>query len=66
LKATAYAFYIFFVHLLGDTLSPSVIGKISDSSSLKTAFYLPIATNFLGALFFLLTTKLIKSKQKNG
>lgn len=60
LKATAYAFYIFFVHLLGDTLSPSVIGKISDSSSLKTAFYLPIATNFLGALFFLLTTKLMK------
>jgi MFS family permease len=65
LKATAYAFYIFFVHLLGDTLSPSVIGSISDSSSLRTAFYLPIATNFLGALFFLLTTKLMKSKPIN-
>ncbi len=66
LKATAYAFYIFFVHLLGDTVSPSVMGRISDMSSLKTAFYLPIATNFLGALFFLLTTKLMKNKEKNG
>lgn len=64
LKATAYAFYLFFVHLLGDTTSPSVIGKISDLSSLKFAFYLPIATNFLGALFFLLTTKLINRKKE--
>ena len=64
LKATAYAFYIFFIHLLGDTLSPSVIGKISDMSSLRTAFYIPIATNFLGALLFLLTTKLLKNISK--
>ncbi len=60
LKATAYAFYIFFVHLLGDTISPSVMGKLSDVSSLRTAFYLPIITNFLGALFFLWTTRLMK------
>lgn len=62
LKATAYAFYLFFIHLLGDTISPSVMGKISDISSLRTAFYIPIATNFLGALLFLLTTKLLKNK----
>lgn len=59
LKATAYAFYIFFVHLFGDTLSPSVLGKLSDLSDLKTAFFLPVATNFIGALFFLLTTYLL-------
>jgi MFS transporter, Spinster family, sphingosine-1-phosphate transporter len=64
LKATAYAFYLFFVHLLGDTLSPSVIGKVSDMSNLRTAFYLPIATNFLGALFFLITTKLINRSKE--
>jgi MFS family permease len=64
LKATAYAYYLFFVHLLGDTLSPSVIGKISDVSSLKTAFYLPILTNFLGALCFLITTRIIKNKKE--
>lgn len=62
LRATAYAFYLFFVHLLGDTLSPSVMGKVSDMSDLRTAFYLPIATNFLGALFFLITAKLLKQK----
>ncbi len=61
LKATAYAFYLFFIHLFGDTISPSVMGKISDISSLRTAFYIPIATNFLGALLFLLTTKLLKN-----
>jgi MFS family permease len=66
LKATAYAFYIFFIHLLGDTFSPAVIGKISDISSLRTAFYLPIATNFLGALLFLFTTKLLMNKGKNN
>jgi MFS transporter, Spinster family, sphingosine-1-phosphate transporter len=64
LKATAYAFYLFFIHLLGDTLSPSIMGKISDISSLQTAFYLPIATNFFGALLFLLTTRLIKNLNK--
>jgi len=62
LKATAYAFYLFFVHLLGDTISPSVIGKVSDISSLKNAFYLPVATNFLGGLFFLITTRIIQAK----
>jgi MFS family permease len=65
LKATAYAFYIFFIHLLGDTISPSVIGKLSDISSLKTAFYLPIATNFLGGMLFLLTTYLVKKQHVN-
>lgn len=64
LKATAYAFYLFFVHLLGDTFSPSVIGKISDASDLQTALYLPVATNFLGAMFFLLTTRLMKNFKK--
>jgi MFS family permease len=62
LKASAYAFYLFFIHLLGDTLSPSVIGKISDISSLKTAFYLPIFTNLLGALCFLITTRVIRKQ----
>lgn len=65
LRGTAYAFYIFFIHLLGDTISPSAMGKLSDLYSLKTAFFLPIATNFLGGLFFFLTTYLLK-KQKNN
>jgi len=62
LKASAYAFYIFFVHLLGDTMAPSIIGKLSDISDLRTAFYLPIATNLIGALFFVITTRIMKKK----
>lgn len=64
LKATAYAFYLFFVHLFGDTISPSVMGKISDLYSLQAAFYLPIITNFLGGLCFLFCTYLILKKSK--
>ncbi len=63
LKGSAYAFYLFFVHLLGDTISPSVIGKLSDMYSLRSAFYLPIITNFLGGLCFLLCTRVIKNSQ---
>jgi MFS family permease len=63
-RGTAYAFYIFFIHLLGDTISPSAMGKLSDLYSLKTAFYLPIATNFLGGMFFFLTTYLIMKQTK--
>jgi len=63
-RGSAYAFYLFFVHLLGDTISPSAMGKLSDLYSLKTAFYLPIATNFLGGMLFFLTTYLIKKQNK--
>ena len=62
LKATAYAFYLFFVHLFGDTISPSIMGKLSDLYNLQTAFYLPITTNLLGGLCFLLCTYILKRK----
>lgn len=66
LKASAYAFYIFFVHLLGDTGAPSIIGKLSDMSDLRTAFYLPITTNFIGALFFVMVTLIMKKKKQTS
>jgi MFS transporter, Spinster family, sphingosine-1-phosphate transporter len=66
LKATAYAFYIFVVHLFGDTVSPSVIGKLSDSYNLKSALILPVATNLIGALLFLLITFMVYRKTLNN
>jgi len=66
LKATAFAFYLFFVHILGSTPAPAVIGKISDIYNLQTAMYITIATNFLGGVFFLINTKLIKNNQLKG
>ena len=38
IRATAIAANIFVIHLLGDAFSPSLIGKVSDSSSLKSGF----------------------------
>jgi hypothetical protein len=44
LRASAMALSIFAIHLFGDLVSPPLIGKISDSSSLQNAmFVLPIA-----------------------
>lgn len=63
LKATAFAFYLFFVHILGSTPAPAIIGKVSDIYGLKTAMFITVATNFLGGLFFLINTKLIKNNQ---
>jgi sugar phosphate permease len=36
-RASAVALSIFAIHLLGDVLSPSIIGKLSDLFSLGTA-----------------------------
>jgi len=44
LRARAFAFSIFAIHVLGDAASPSVVGKVSDLSSLPLAISLvPIA-----------------------
>jgi MFS family permease len=44
LRASAMALSIFAIHLFGDLISPPLIGKISDVSSLRNAmFVLPVA-----------------------
>jgi len=44
LRASAMALSIFVIHLFGDMISPPLIGKISDASSLRGAmFVLPVA-----------------------
>lgn len=67
LKATAFAFYLFVVHIIGSTPAPALIGKISDISNLQTALLLIVITNLLGGLLLLLTTGiLIRSYRKSG
>ena len=66
LKATAFAFYLFFAHLLGSTPAPAVIGKISDLSDLKTACLLMVVSNFLGSVFLFVTSKLLISSTKTA
>jgi MFS family permease len=41
-RASALAFNIFMIHLLGDVPSPTLMGKIADHSSLQSSFVLPV------------------------
>jgi MFS transporter, Spinster family, sphingosine-1-phosphate transporter len=52
-KATAQALYILLIHLLGDTFSPAIVGKLADLHSLQTALLLPAIINTVGGVIFL-------------
>jgi MFS transporter, Spinster family, sphingosine-1-phosphate transporter len=51
-KATAQALYILLIHLLGDTFSPAIVGKLADLYNLQAALLLPAFINVLGGLVF--------------
>ena len=42
IRATALAVNIFFLHLLGDVPSPTLMGYVADKKSLQAAFVLPV------------------------
>jgi MFS family permease len=50
IRATAIAVNLFTIHLLGDVSSPTIIGHISDHSSLQTGFLAAIAATFAAAV----------------
>jgi MFS transporter, Spinster family, sphingosine-1-phosphate transporter len=52
-KATAQALYILLIHLLGDTFSPAIVGKLADLHDLQSALLLPAVINVAGGLIFL-------------
>jgi len=49
IRATAIAVNLFVIHLLGDVPAPPLIGKISDRTSLETAFVTVLVANALSA-----------------
>ncbi|HEY6271236.1 MAG TPA: MFS transporter [Terriglobales bacterium] len=53
IRSTALAVNTFVIHALGDAFSPWLIGKISDHSSLQTAFWAAFVTAALSGWFFL-------------
>ncbi len=63
LKATAFAFYLFTVHIIGSTPAPALIGKLSDITNLQTALYLIVITNLLGGLLLLVTSGILIKSQ---
>jgi MFS transporter, Spinster family, sphingosine-1-phosphate transporter len=50
IRASAIAVNLFTIHLLGDAGSPTLIGKISDHSSLQTGFLATIAAIIVAAV----------------
>jgi len=53
IRATALAVNIFVIHFLGDALSPWLIGKVSDRSSLESGFISTVVATALSAAILL-------------
>lgn len=63
LRGTAYGIYLLVVHLLGDTLAPAVIGRISDMANLQLGLEIAALFILLGGLAFLPVYFLIAKKK---
>ncbi len=51
IRSTALAVNVFVIHLLGDAFSPALMGKVSDKTSLPTAFWMAfIAAGLSGVI----------------
>lgn len=62
-RGTALGLYYLFVNLFSMALAPLIVGWIADHSNLITAFDAPIASQLIGAAFFVLV---IQSIRRNG
>lgn len=62
-RATALGFYYLFVNLFSMAVAPLIVGWLADRSDLITALNAPIASQVIGAAFFILV---IQSIRRNG
>jgi MFS transporter, Spinster family, sphingosine-1-phosphate transporter len=65
-KATAQALYILLIHLLGDTFSPAIVGKLADLYGLQAALLLPALINVVGGAIFLVGCRRVGCAIKRG
>jgi predicted MFS family arabinose efflux permease len=65
-KATAQALYILLIHLLGDTFSPAIVGKLADFYNLQTALLLPAVINVVAGMIFLVGCRRVGGVIKRG
>ncbi|OGE88277.1 MAG: hypothetical protein A3J07_00585 [Candidatus Doudnabacteria bacterium RIFCSPLOWO2_02_FULL_49_13] len=63
LWASAFALYLLVSHLLGDSLAPAVIGRISDQVNLRVALQFSTVLIFLSGLAFLTVGFLLRPGQ---
>ena len=62
MRASAFAAYVLVIHLIGDTLSPALIGYVSDTLSLKTGLeFVTIAITASG-FAFIMVARLVKKQ----
>jgi len=54
MRATAFALNIFFIHALGDVISPVIIGIISDKYDMNVAFLVVGAMFVISGIFWLM------------
>ncbi|WP_309897061.1 MFS transporter [Archangium sp.] len=59
-RAFAMGLNVLFIHMLGDAISPTAIGKVADMSSLSLAIELNAVPVLLGGLALLMAGKLFK------
>jgi len=57
IRATAIGVNLFIIHLLGDAFSPTLIGAISDRSSLRLGFSITLIAMVVSALILFLGTR---------
>ena len=65
-KATAQALYILLIHLLGDTFSPALVGKLADLHNLQTALLLPAVINVVAGVIFLIGCRRVREVIRRG
>ncbi|HYA85732.1 MAG TPA: MFS transporter [Nitrospirota bacterium] len=65
IRAMAFAVNIFFIHALGDAVSPSVLGSISDLHGLKAALMVTPGVILLAAVFCFVCTRFIEKDSAN-
>jgi hypothetical protein len=63
IRATALAVNIFFIHILGDVPSPTLMGNIADHSTLQNSFILPVAAMVLSSLVLFYGMKFAPGKK---
>jgi predicted MFS family arabinose efflux permease len=62
----AFALYLFVIHLVGDTVAPVLVGRVSDLSELRHGLQLGVAANLVSAVCFLIVAYLIRRKSRTA
>ena len=65
IRATAIGLNLFIIHLLGDAISPTIIGAISDRSSLRLGFSVTLIAMLLSGCVLLLGTRFAPGRARD-